>query len=110
VVDLYGVGTSISSSPVLDFAMDIVEIDGQPLAKRGKSSGEKQVFLNKKSGARYVDLASTKARRGFLPLLKPRLESGKLLGREHSHSQVREYVLKQIKELKLEIEPGVERQ
>ncbi len=110
VVDLYGVGTSISSSPVLDFAMDIVEIDGQPLAKRGKSSGEKQVFLNKKSGARYVDLASTKARRGFLPLLKPRLESGKLLGREHSHSQVREYVLKQIKELKLEIEPGFERQ
>ncbi|CUT04482.1 nicotinate phosphoribosyltransferase [Candidatus Chrysopegis kryptomonas] len=41
VVDAYGVGTTISSAPVLDFAMDIVEIEGKPIAKRGKLSGEK---------------------------------------------------------------------
>lgn len=44
VVDGFGVGTSISGAPIVDFAMDIVEIEGQPLAKRGKWSGAKQVY------------------------------------------------------------------
>ena len=39
----YGVGTSMSSAS-LDFSMDIVEMDGLPLAKRGKLSGEKSVL------------------------------------------------------------------
>ena len=30
--------------PVIDFAMDIVEIEGEPRAKRGKRSGIKQVY------------------------------------------------------------------
>ena len=42
--DAYGVGTAISNAPVLDFSMDIVEIDGKPVAKRGKPSGAKQVW------------------------------------------------------------------
>ena len=41
LVDAYGIGTSISNAPVVDFSMDIVEMDGEPLAKRGKCSGEK---------------------------------------------------------------------
>ena len=41
--DGYGVGTSISNAPVVDFALDIVEIDGFPLAKRGKCSGRKRL-------------------------------------------------------------------
>ncbi len=44
VVNGYGVGTWISAAPVIDFAMDIVEIDGEPAAKRGKWSGAKQVL------------------------------------------------------------------
>jgi nicotinate phosphoribosyltransferase len=40
----YGVGTSISNAPVIDFSMDIVEIDGEPMAKRGKCSGKKSVY------------------------------------------------------------------
>ncbi len=44
VVDAYGIGTGISNAPVVDFAMDIVEVDGAPLAKRGKWSGAKGVF------------------------------------------------------------------
>ena len=43
VVDAYGVGTSITNARVIDFAMDIVEMDGKPLAKRGKMSGSKSV-------------------------------------------------------------------
>ncbi|CAN5830139.1 nicotinate phosphoribosyltransferase [soil metagenome] len=44
IVDAYGVGTSIASAPTIDFSMDIVEIEGQPVAKRGKMSGAKQVW------------------------------------------------------------------
>ncbi len=44
VADGYGVGTWISAAPVIDFSMDIVEIDGEPIAKRGKWSGAKQVL------------------------------------------------------------------
>ena len=44
VVDSYGVGTSIANAPVLNFALDIVEIDGRPMAKRGKWSGAKDVL------------------------------------------------------------------
>jgi nicotinate phosphoribosyltransferase len=43
IADGYGVGTAISNAPVVDFSMDIVEIDGEPIAKRGKMSGAKQV-------------------------------------------------------------------
>ena len=43
-VDGYGVGTTITNAKVLDFAMDIVEIDGEPVAKRGKMSGRKRVL------------------------------------------------------------------
>ena len=44
LVDGYGIGTSISNAPVVDFAMDIIEVEGRPLAKRGKWSGSKSVL------------------------------------------------------------------
>jgi nicotinate phosphoribosyltransferase len=44
IVQGFGVGTSLSNAPVLDFAMDIVEVDGEPRAKRGKESGEKRLL------------------------------------------------------------------
>ena len=44
VVDAYGVGTSIANAPVLNFALDIMEIEGKPMAKRGKWSGAKDVL------------------------------------------------------------------
>jgi len=42
--DAYGIGTAITSAPVVDFSMDIVEVEGKPVAKRGKMSGSKRVF------------------------------------------------------------------
>jgi len=44
IVDAFGVGTAISNAKVVDFSMDLVEINGQPLAKRGKRSGGKDVW------------------------------------------------------------------
>ena len=43
-VDAFGVGTAISNPPVVDFSMDIVEIAGKPIAKRGQKAGVKEVF------------------------------------------------------------------
>ena len=44
IVSGYGVGTAISNAPVVDFSLDIVEVEGEPLAKRGKWSGAKSVW------------------------------------------------------------------
>lgn len=37
----FGVGTSISNAPTVDLAMDLVELEGKPCAKRGKFGGRK---------------------------------------------------------------------
>jgi nicotinate phosphoribosyltransferase len=56
VADAYGVGTHISNSPVVDYSMDIVEVDGKPLAKRGKESGLKQLWVCHGCGSRMQTL------------------------------------------------------
>jgi len=102
VVDAYGVGTTISSAPVLDFAMDIVEIEGKPMAKRGKLSGEKQVYVNENTGERVIVPANEKFdREGFRPLLEKVIENGKVLKPSPEPSEIRNYVLRQIKNLTL---------
>ena len=42
--DGFGIGTAISNAPAVDFALDLVEIDGQAYTKRGKFSGRKDVY------------------------------------------------------------------
>lgn len=42
--DGFGVGTSISSATTVDFSLDIVEINGRPMAKKGKRSGSKSLL------------------------------------------------------------------
>ncbi|NOY46478.1 MAG: nicotinate phosphoribosyltransferase [Deltaproteobacteria bacterium] len=44
LVQGFGVGTSISAARTVDFSMDIVEVEGEPRAKRGKRSGAKDVY------------------------------------------------------------------
>ncbi|MDE3088590.1 MAG: nicotinate phosphoribosyltransferase [Chloroflexota bacterium] len=38
-VDAYGVGSAISAAPPIDFTADLKEIDGKPIAKRGRIPG-----------------------------------------------------------------------
>ena len=42
--DAYGVGTWIAGGPVIDFSLDIVEVEGVARSKRGKLSGRKQLW------------------------------------------------------------------
>ncbi len=43
--DGFGVGTSLSSAKTIDFSLDIVEIEGKPVSKKGKISGSKSLFV-----------------------------------------------------------------
>ena len=38
-VDMFGVGSAISGAPPIDFTMDLKQVDGRPVAKRGRIPG-----------------------------------------------------------------------
>jgi nicotinate phosphoribosyltransferase len=77
-VDAFGVGGAIANAPVIDFGMDIVEIEGEPKAKRGKRSGMKQVWA-KKSGEHTVLPVSQKGPKGAKPLIENYIDNGKVV-------------------------------
>lgn len=100
VVDAYGVGAAISNAPVLDFAMDVIEIDGKPVAKRGKMSGQKQVYLNQRTGKRLTLPARQKpAGRGYEALIQPLLYHGKWKRELPSSQNIRSSVLAELRQL-----------
>jgi nicotinate phosphoribosyltransferase len=80
IVDAFGVGGAIANAQVIDFALDIVEINGKPYAKRGKRSGVKQVYTI--SPLRHQVLPEEQdAPAGGTALLRPYLESGDVVAR-----------------------------
>ncbi|MBS1238007.1 MAG: nicotinate phosphoribosyltransferase, partial [Deltaproteobacteria bacterium] len=106
VVDGYGIGTSISNAPVVDYAMDIMELEGKPLAKRGKWSGSKRVLRCTACGkGSIVPLRDTPAVCGCggiaHDILVPVLNRGNLLLDMASHKAIREYVLGQMERVDL---------
>jgi nicotinate phosphoribosyltransferase len=101
VVDGYGIGTSISNASVVDYAMDIMEIEGKPVAKRGKWSGTKSVLrcaaCNRGSIVPYGDERRACECGGlFRDILVPVLDNGKYSIDLPSHKEIREFVLRQI--------------
>jgi nicotinate phosphoribosyltransferase len=105
VVDAYGVGTSIANAPVLNFALDIMEIEGRPMAKRGKWSGAKDVFRRRGSLETVVVPAGTPAPQAngpWEPLLKPLLDGGRVVRDLPPPRTIREYVLDQLAPVSLE--------
>jgi nicotinate phosphoribosyltransferase len=103
----YGIGTSISNAPVIDFAMDIVEVDGKPLAKRGKWSGSKRVLACTACGKRTIVPLAGEAQHQcscggvFSELLVPMLDNGKVLVEQEPPARIREVVLQNVKGLEL---------
>ena len=77
-VDAFGVGGAIANAPVIDFAMDIVEIGGKAKAKRGKRSGVKQVYAGK-TGEHFVVPALQKGPEGSNPLIETYISNGKVV-------------------------------
>ena len=104
VVDGFGVGTCISNAPTIDFALDIVAVEGRPFAKRGKMSGGKQVVRCDACGrgARRIvpegQAASARCACGapMEPLLAPALEGGKIVSTPRPPRELRRKVLDQV--------------
>jgi nicotinate phosphoribosyltransferase len=109
IVDAFGIGTAISGASVIDFSLDIVEIEGEKIAKRGKMSGAKKVLRcsncfsdkvvleNRKVSDYKCDKCSSIYKEIFIDAIK----DGKILYDFQSASDIRESVMKQYRFLEL---------
>lgn len=104
IVDGFGVGTSVSNAPGIDFSQKIVEIvsEGKPIyiAKRGDISGKKQVYRNWEKLEDVVTLARNKPLEGYQPLLNDLIINGKIVGEIENESEIRKRVLSDIQRVK----------
>jgi nicotinate phosphoribosyltransferase len=112
LVDSYGVGTAIANAPALSFALDIMEIDGAPMAKRGKRSGSKQVYRCRVCFKSVVVPAHKPVRRcdcggPVEALLKPLITKGRLVRNLLPPRTLREYVLEQLRRVELTVDPSL---
>jgi nicotinate phosphoribosyltransferase len=81
IVDAFGVGGAIANAPVIDFALDIVEKEGQKYAKRGKRSGVKQVWES--PGGQHTTLpAESAGPPGADPRIEPVIREGAVISRD----------------------------
>jgi len=106
IADAFGVGTSISSARTVDFAMDIVEIDGQETSKRGKLSGVKNVFECPRCFSREMTLDSgpitCACGEEMVNLLEPLVVAGKTVELPRP-AEIRERVVAGLRKRKLEL-------
>jgi len=108
--DAFGVGTYISNAPTIDFAMDIVEIDGKICAKRGKLGGKKEVWRCPECLTDIV--LPVNSQRPKCPkcggeteqMLKPLIENGKIVARLPKPEEIRRYVLKQLEKVEMPLD------
>jgi len=78
VADGFGVGSYISNADPVDFALDIVSVDGEPIAKRGKLSGRKEIYRTP-DGGHHVALADREPPDGGEALLCPLVRDGEIV-------------------------------
>jgi len=100
--DGFGVGTSIANANTIDFAMDIIELEGKPLAKRGKFAGRKKVFKTIKDGSvhyRILPFGSEDKFDTFEESLLPVMLNGEVVYKEESPDDIRSYVLNQLRDV-----------
>ncbi|EZQ06900.1 nicotinate phosphoribosyltransferase [Candidatus Acidianus copahuensis] len=101
-VDGFGVGTSIAFPESVDLSADIVEkmIDGNwvPYTKRGKWPGAKQVYRCGKLDDK-ITLINSPPIEGCKPLLIKYMENGKIVSKLPSLTEIRNYVISQLKEI-----------
>jgi nicotinate phosphoribosyltransferase len=76
--DGFGVGGYVSNADPVDFALDIVEIEGEPAAKRGKLTGVKEVYRTA-DGGHHVALKGTDGPDDAERLLEPLIRDGELV-------------------------------
>jgi nicotinate phosphoribosyltransferase len=70
VCDAYGVGGAIADAPMIDYSLDLVEVNGEDRSKRGKRGGRKRL-LDLEDGTRTILPESTPAPAGTSDVLRP---------------------------------------
>ncbi|NJE76367.1 nicotinate phosphoribosyltransferase [Thermococcus sp. ES12] len=109
VADAFGVGSAIASAKPVDFSLDIVEVEGKPVTKRGKLSGRKQIYRCENGHYHRVP-ADKKLEKCPVcgakvePLLKPLIENGEIVAELPKAREIREYVLEQAEKFGLGLE------
>ncbi len=108
VADSFGVGTCITNAPVVNFALDLVEIAGKPAGKRGKLSGRKALYECPACLARQVVPAGVPAPacaacggRAMTSLLKPLIRGGRLVRELPPVADLRARVLERLSRVEL---------
>ncbi|MDW5562744.1 MAG: nicotinate phosphoribosyltransferase [Methanomassiliicoccus sp.] len=105
--DGFGVGTSISNAPTVDFALDIVSIGDRPVAKRGKFGGRKHLFRCPDCFSFEVSTNEDEiprcARCGkeMVPAYTKLMENGRRLVPERSPGDIRGDVLDQLQKMEM---------
>ncbi len=98
----YGVGTAISAASTIDYSMDIVEIEGEAIAKRGKASGSKHFLRCRDCGWESVipmdrPYGDCEECGGVMEqMLAPVMEEGKILAPSPEPEKIRDLVLRQL--------------
>jgi nicotinate phosphoribosyltransferase len=70
ICDAYGVGSAIADAPMIDYSLDIVEVDGEDRSKRGKRGGRKRL-LELDDGRRKILPATDPVPEGASEVLIP---------------------------------------
>lgn len=101
VADAFGVGTYISNAPVIDFSLDIVEINSKPLAKKGKRSGKKQLWQCSSCLTRSIlpfreRIVKCSCGGNFTPLTEQVIKEGRIVIDLPSPQEIKKYVLEQL--------------
>ncbi|MEF8826665.1 MAG: nicotinate phosphoribosyltransferase [Halapricum sp.] len=78
VADGFGVGGYVSNADPVDFALDIVEVDGQATSKRGKLTGVKDVYRTP-DGSHHVGLADRPGPVDGESLIEPLVRNGEIV-------------------------------
>src|SRR2546426_3177435 len=92
--DGFGVGTSLSNAPTVDFPMDIVQREGEPAAKRGKFGGRKEPLRCGKCGTLEIGARKCPAcGGGVTPPLGKHPPRGEPAAELPAPDEIRKYVL-----------------
>jgi len=96
--DGFGIGTSLSNAPTIDFAFDIVEMEGRPVAKRGKFGGRKRLMRCVEHGCYEVDVRECPGCKGEMkPAMVQYLRKGRLVRKLPEVRDIRKRVLDELK-------------
>jgi nicotinate phosphoribosyltransferase len=78
VADAFGVGGYVSNADPVDFALDLVAVDGDPVGKRGKLPGVKSVYRTAEGG-HHVARRGAAAPDDAEALLEPLVRDGEVV-------------------------------